>query len=248
MGNGANKESSQTIAKSKSEKSTKSEGKKEHKPVIPPEKFEKFLRCLNDLPFEIKESQFKALADCLLTVTFNEGETILQKGKDGNGIYLVVDGFCYVRSDSEEVYRIIEDEDYFGEVSSFYHKTCSATVICGKDGTELLLLPASVLKNFVLGPVDFPMLKWFVKRRYLDLEGTSIQNDVVFEIMKEAVENAPIFHEWSAPAVESVVRSVINDKQVIFYAAGNEIFASSKLFLVMNTALLLTYMHGHIEG
>lgn len=200
------------------------------KSVISPDKFEKFLGCLKEFPFDVNENKFKTVAENLKVVRFNKNDPVLKKGEQGKGIYLVINGFCTVVTVSGDVLRVVEDEDFFGEVSSFYNKPCSATVLCGEDETELLWLPKNVLDNFVSGPVDFPILKWFVKRRYLDIEGTSIQKDIVREMLTEGVKEAPLFHEWSADAVDSIVRTVIDDQSVIFYSKGSEIFSSGKIF------------------
>ena len=207
----------------------KSVNRKERtKSTIPPDKFEKFLICLKELPFDVNESEFKNIAENLKVATFDENDVILKKGELGKGIYLVVDGFCTVVTDSGDVLRVVKDQDFFGEVSSFYDKACSATVLCGKDATELLWLPKSVLEQFIHRPVEFPILKWFVKRRYLDIEGTTIQKDVIQELLSEAVVQAPLFHEWSSAAINCVVRSVIEDQNVVFYSAESEIFSSGK--------------------
>ena len=214
------------LRESKSKKSVKK--KPEQRSLISPDKFQKFLRCLKEFPFAINENLFKDLAENLKDVTFNKNDVILPKGEHGKGIYLVVDGFCTVNSASGDVIRFIEDEDFFGEVSSFYNKTCSATVICGKDKTELLWLPKDVLEQFMTGQVDIPLLQWFVKRRYLDLEGTSIQQDIIKEMLTNAVLKAPLFHEWSSDAIDCVIESVIDDKSVVLYSAGHELFACGK--------------------
>ena len=209
-------------------KSVKRKGGK--KPAISPDKFEKFLGCLKEFPFDVDENEFKNVSVNLKVVRFNKNDPILRKGEPGKGVYLVVNGFCNVVTASGDVLRVVEDEDFFGEVSVFYNRPCSATVLCGEDGTELLWLPKNVLENLVSGPVDFPILKWFVKRRYLDIEGTSIQKDIIREMLTEGVKEAPLFHEWSVDAVNSIVRTIIDDQGVICYFAGTEIFSSGKIF------------------
>jgi len=198
-------------------------------PVIPRDKFEKFLRCLKEFPFDVNEDDFKDIAENLEVVKFNKNDIILTKGEDGKGVYLVVDGFCIVYTVSGDALRYVDDEDFFGEVSSFYNRPCSATVVCGKDRTELLLLPKAAIQRFIRGSVDLPVLKWFVKRRYLDIEGTSIQKDIVREMVTEACRNVPLFHEWSADAINCVVRSVIDDQSIVFYFAGSDIFTSGEV-------------------
>ena len=201
------------------------------KSAIPRDKFEKFLRCLKELPFDVSENDFKDIAENLQVVKCSKNDIILRKGEDGKGVYLVVDGFCIVFTVSGDALRYVDDEDFFGEVSSFYNRPCSATVVCGKDRTELLWLPKAAIQQFISASVDVPILKWFVRRRYLDIEGTSIQKDIVREMVTEACRNAPLFHEWSADAINCVVRSVIDDQGIIFYSAESDIFTSGKPLL-----------------
>lgn len=243
MGNSQNKQVSQAAAQDQvrgPERPSSEDSPPEEAPLIPPDKFEKFLRCLQGFPFDINENQFKDLAKSLRTVNFNENDLILKKGAPGKGIYLVVDGYCRVTSETGgEVIRLIADEDFFGEVSSFYNKACTATVICGRDGTELLWLPDNALGNFLTTPVDYPLLKWFAKRKYLDVEGTSMDGEIILEMTIEAVENAPIFREWSSPAMKSVVHSAISNSNVVFYPAGNEIFSCGEIFSRFRMVILL---------
>ncbi len=203
----------------------------ENKSKIPRDLFVKFINCMRQMPFEITEEQFQQLANLLQVVTFDKNETVLQKGENGKGIFLVVNGHCKVISDDDIVIRIIEDEDYFGEISSFYDRPCSASVLTGEDNTKMLLLPQEVLDDFMERPVKYPLIDLFISRRYLDLENTSMKDNIIAEITRSAMINAPPFHNWSSEAIDSIIGSVV-PQNVVFFPAGADIFFCGKFFII----------------
>ena len=197
--------------------------------TIPIDQFNKFLNCLKAMPFDIDENEFQNIAAHLQIVTVDKGESILEKGRRGKGIYLVASGGCEVLSDTNEVLRVIKDEDFFGEVSSFYGRPCTTTVVSSKNGTELLWLPRDILENVLHVPVDFPVGNWFVKRRYVDVDGIASRYDVVKETLIDTVKEAAPFHGWSLEAIKTVVEAVIAEDGIICYSEGSELFSSGKL-------------------
>lgn len=202
-------------------KSKKSQGRPNS--TIPIDLFTKFIRCLRDMPFDISEEQFQGLATLLQIVTFNENDVIIKKGKPGQGVYLVVDGYCKVIADDNIVLRVIEDEDFFGEISTFYKRPCTASVVAGVDETKLLWLPETELDDVMKRPVDYPLINWYINRRYLDLEQTDMQKEIIREMAMLMLCAAPPFHGWSQEAVATVADSILKE-DIVCYPAGAELF------------------------
>eukprot|EP00794_Sanderia_malayensis_P012644 gene12644-13942_t len=229
MGNNPGKEGDEHLAGSqqsdwpKQNELQASEGNASGNEKIPMDLFMKFTNCLRDMVFEINEDLFQKLANLLEVVTFNKDEVILEKGRDAKGVFLVVNGYCKVVSENDICIATLEDEDYFGEISSFYKRKCSANVKAGEDDTKLLLLPSSSFDGFMQRPVDYPLMDFYVKRKYLDFENTPMEDRIIREITKLAITDAPPFHNWSTGAIEAVVNSILPEN-IVFYPAGADVF------------------------
>ena len=222
------KQSLQTSPKQKKDAKRKSKkSQRQQNSTIPIDLFTKFIRCLREMPFDISEEQFQGLATLLQIVTFNENDVIVEKGRPGQGMYLVVSGYCKVIANDNIVLRIIEDEDFFGEISTFYQRPCTASVVAGVNETKLLWLPEVELGDVMKRPVDYPLVKWFINRRYLDLEQTDKQKEIIREMTMLMLCAAPPFHGWSLEAVATVVDAVLKE-DIVCYPAGADVFFCGK--------------------
>ena len=221
------KQSLQTSPKQKDAKRKSKKSQGQQNSAIPIDLFTKFIRCMRGMPFDISEEQFQGLATLLQIVTFNENDVIVEKGRPGQGIYLVVGGYCKVTANDNIVLRIIEDEDFFGEISTLYKRPCTASVVAGVNETKLLWLPETELGNVMKRPVDYPLVKWFINRRYLDLEQTDMQKEIIREMTMLMLYAAPPFHGWSQEAVAAVADAVLKE-DIVCYPAGADVFFCGK--------------------
>ena len=209
---------------------------------IPRDMFMKFINCLQRLPFRVSEDQFQEISDVLELLSFNGGDIILEMKKEGKGIFIVMDGFCNVLSNDEStVLRIIEEEDFFGEISTFYSVLCTTTVVSGQEGCQLLLLRREDLVNFSSRPIDYPMFDWFVERRYLDTAGMFQTSEILNSIAMSCFQHAPPFLGWSKQAI-TAVRESLSPNIIDFYPLGSELVAAGDMD---SSAFLLVY--GSIE-
>lgn len=72
-------------------------------------------------------SQLKKLAKWVKVVAYGEGETIVKRGEEGIGLYLILDGSAEVRRGNRSLARL-EEGQFFGEMSIFDSQPRSADV------------------------------------------------------------------------------------------------------------------------
>jgi CRP/FNR family transcriptional regulator, cyclic AMP receptor protein len=72
--------------------------------------------------------QLRTLADRVQVVAFEKGDTVVQRGDEGNGLYLILDGAADVRRGNRALARLGVGQ-FFGELSLFDNQPRSADVV-----------------------------------------------------------------------------------------------------------------------
>lgn len=83
---------------------------------------EKYLTFLKRFPLlsGLRNDHLRLIADCLESVEFDEGQSIIRQGDAGEEFFLVLSGEVEVRkreADSEREVGILKEGDYFGEIA-----------------------------------------------------------------------------------------------------------------------------------
>ncbi|NOZ86746.1 MAG: cyclic nucleotide-binding domain-containing protein [Deltaproteobacteria bacterium] len=84
-----------------------------------------------------REERF-SLLEQFGTYEIKAGTALLEQGKPGRGLYLVLHGECEVTKDHEKV-ATLKEGDVFGEISLIKETPANATVATGKDSVILFL-------------------------------------------------------------------------------------------------------------
>jgi cGMP-dependent protein kinase 1 len=98
----------------------------------------------------LSDKQLVAVARCLVTVKFAQGEAIINQGEDGETFYMVASGDVTVIVNHAEVAKL-SDGAFFGEGSLMKNEKRSATVMATTDVECLSLCREDFQKH--LGPV-----------------------------------------------------------------------------------------------
>ncbi len=94
---------------------------------------------LNVLIFEsLTQRQLKKLSKSVEVLEFQAGETIVKRGEEGGGLYLVLDGTAEVRRGSRILARLTVGQ-FFGEMSLFDSEGRSADVVAVRPSRLALL-------------------------------------------------------------------------------------------------------------
>jgi CRP-like cAMP-binding protein len=99
----------------------------------------------------LTELQLQAVARCLVSKPFVEGEVIIKQGDVGDCFYLIADGEVSVQVNHIQV-ATLEGGSFFGEMSLLSNERRSATVSAIKETTCLVLSRADF--NELLGPLE----------------------------------------------------------------------------------------------
>lgn len=84
---------------------------------------------LNVLIFEsLSYRQLRKLSKWVEVLEYEEGETIVKRGEEGSGLYLILDGTAEVRRGSQRLARLTVGQ-FFGEMSFFDNQARSADVV-----------------------------------------------------------------------------------------------------------------------
>lgn len=76
----------------------------------------------------LSSSQLKDLAKWAEVVAYDKGETVVKRGDQGNGLYLLLDGSVEVRRGVRNLARLSAGQ-FFGEMSLFDNQPRSADVV-----------------------------------------------------------------------------------------------------------------------
>lgn len=99
----------------------------------------------------LTEAQLQAVARCLVSKEFTEGEVIIKQGDVGDCFYLISSGEVSVQVNHIQV-ATLESGSFFGEMSLLSNERRSATVAALKDTVCLVLSRADF--NELLGPLE----------------------------------------------------------------------------------------------
>lgn len=99
----------------------------------------------------LKENERLAVADALSSVTFSEGEKIINEGDAGNSFYILEEGQLECFKGGESVGNL-EPGAYFGEVALLTDRPRQATVVA-KGNVKCLSLERKTFKR-VMGPLE----------------------------------------------------------------------------------------------
>ena len=134
----------------------------------------KFLHSENDAVVDMLEKSplwsglsnqdFKAIVRMAKQQKFNSGDTIVRKGEEAVGFYLVLDGAVEIRSDGNTLSRLGPGQ-FFGEMSVVDAQPRSADVVA-VEPSRVLLLSAWSFKSLVSDRprIAVKMLQEFVRR------------------------------------------------------------------------------------
>lgn len=82
----------------------------------------------------VSSAQKRRILSQMETVDLTEGEVLATQGDHGREFYLLVDGSVQVHRDGTEL-AVIDEGDFFGEISALTNARRTATVIASKDIT-----------------------------------------------------------------------------------------------------------------
>jgi CRP-like cAMP-binding protein len=110
------------------------------------------------------KQDFKAIVRMAKQQKFNSGDTIVKKGEEAVGFYLVLDGAVEIRSDGNTLSRLGPGQ-FFGEMSVVDAQPRSADVVA-VEPSRVLLLSAWSFKSLVSDRprIAVKMLQEFVRR------------------------------------------------------------------------------------
>ena len=110
------------------------------------------------------KQDFKAIVRMAKQQKFNSGDTIVKKGEEAVGFYLVLDGAVEIRSDGNTLSRLGPGQ-FFGEMSVVDAQPRSADVVA-IEPSRVLLLSAWSFKSLVSDRprIAVKMLQEFVRR------------------------------------------------------------------------------------
>jgi CRP/FNR family cyclic AMP-dependent transcriptional regulator len=112
----------------------------------------------------IGKQDFKAIVRAAKQQKFESGETIVRKGEEGAGFYLVLDGAVEIRSNGNTLSRLGPGQ-FFGEMSVVDAQPRSADVVA-VEPSRVLVLSAWSFKSLVSERprIAVKMLQEFVRR------------------------------------------------------------------------------------
>ena len=184
-------------------------------PVRPPPvsgtSFEKFNARLEKLPFTLTEEQFETLIYDVVEKTFSPGDVVLQSGQQPVGLFFIISGICNViASNGTTVLRYLKEDDFFGEMSSFYNNLCSCDIVCGPEvNCDVILLPFEKIQAFIKYSTILPIKHWIVQQKYIDTNAIFPAMDISQTIIKKGMLQTPLFYDWSEDAISLVYESVL---------------------------------------
>jgi CRP-like cAMP-binding protein len=112
----------------------------------------------------IGKQDFKAIVKIAKQHKFKGGDTIVKKGEEGTGFYLVLDGAVEIRSDGNTISRLGPGQ-FFGEMSVVDAQPRSADVVA-VEPSRVLFLSAWSFKSLISERprIAVKMLQEFVRR------------------------------------------------------------------------------------
>jgi len=112
----------------------------------------------------IGKQDFKAIVKIAKQHEFESGETIVKKGEEGTGFYLVLDGAVEIRSNGNTISRLGPGQ-FFGEMSVVDAQPRSADVVA-VEPSRVLFLSAWSFKSLISERprIAVKMLQEFVRR------------------------------------------------------------------------------------
>ena len=110
------------------------------------------------------KDDFKAILKVSKQQKFESGDTIVKKGEEGAGFYLVLDGAVEIRSDGNVLTKLGPGQ-FFGEMSVVDAQPRSADVVAVEPSRVLFLSPWSFKSLVSERPrIAVKMLQEFVRR------------------------------------------------------------------------------------
>jgi CRP-like cAMP-binding protein len=112
----------------------------------------------------IGKQDFKAIVKMAKQHKFESGDTIVKKGEEGTGFYLVLDGAVEIRSNGNTISRLGPGQ-FFGEMSIVDAQPRSADVVA-VEPSRVLFLSAWSFKSLISERprIAVKMLQEFVRR------------------------------------------------------------------------------------
>ena len=112
----------------------------------------------------IGKQDFKAIVKMAKQYKFESGDTIVKKGEEGTGFYLVLDGAVEIRSNGNTISRLGPGQ-FFGEMSVVDAQPRSADVVA-VEPSRVLFLSAWSFKSLISERprIAVKMLQEFVRR------------------------------------------------------------------------------------
>ncbi|XP_065837654.1 uncharacterized protein [Oscarella lobularis] len=171
--------------------------------------YELFRQAFEDLPLSSRPSSVDRITELLSqteTTTLPTKTWILREEEEPLGIYLIVSGsveICIERDGLVESLRHLERGMFFGELSTLFGATCSASARTRVDNTTLIRLPAQIFESYL--PTDpRSKLRWCTRQRYLDTSKAFRHNELVNCVLKDAVRKVPLFRDWPSENVKKL--------------------------------------------
>ena len=179
-------------------------------PKISQNSFSKFMHCIGNLPFLLSEEEFDTIVYDVEERKYAPGTVILKEGQESPGIFVIVNGTCLLyASDGTTPLKTLETKQFFGEVSVFFKRQCTATVKCSDTGecTVVLLSKARAMELIENSkePFDIPLVDWFKHNRYLDVSDILPFGSTSRAMIKESMLETTLFHNWPDESLNRVL-------------------------------------------
>ncbi len=111
--------------------------------------YENFLRELEILQL-LTDYERSNVADALIPIEYDQGETIIQQGEEGDRMFFIEDGECDIYM-NEKFHKRLGKGEYFGELALLNHEPRSATIIAASPKVKLASLEVESFER-LLGP------------------------------------------------------------------------------------------------
>lgn len=121
-------------------------------------KREQYMGFLKKVPLleQLSEMELSTLADSLAEEKYNDGDTVMRQGDDGDFFYVVKEGVAVCSqkdaAGQSKIVATLKDGDYFGEIALLTSKPRQATVAAQGPLCVLSLDRATFTR--VMGPLD----------------------------------------------------------------------------------------------
>jgi cAMP-dependent protein kinase regulator len=111
--------------------------------------YENFLRELEILQ-SLTDYERSNVADALIPIDYNQGETIIEQGEEGDRMFFIEDGECDIYM-NKKFHKRLSKGEYFGELALLKHEPRSATVVAASPKVKLASLEVESFER-LLGP------------------------------------------------------------------------------------------------